>query len=259
MTTPERPSAPQGVPQLLLERLVAGELPDALQQEVSRRLGEERGGEERRAALESSNREILAAYPAASMADEIRRRHRERSGVWAFWTTGVIAAAAAALVLIVARPGLIRGPEDPDGSRVKGRPRLTVYRKAAGGAELLRSGGRVQAGDLLQIGYNGGGASHGVSFSVDGRGTVTLHFPRTRTDPPRLEGGARVLPYAYELDDAPGFERFFFVTAESAIDVEELLRRARDLGANAHGQLELPAGMSSVDALLFKPASQDRR
>ncbi|HEX8539626.1 MAG TPA: ActD-like protein, partial [Cystobacter sp.] len=73
----------------------------------------------------------------------------------------------------------------------------------------------------------------GVIFSVDGRGTVTLHAPERGLDAmPLAPSGTHALPQAYALDDAPAFERFFFVTSDDPFSLEEVLAPARVLATS---------------------------
>jgi hypothetical protein len=64
------------------------------------------------------------------------------------------------------------------------------------------------------------------------------------------------LPHAYALDDAPGFERFFFITANEPIDVQHSLAAVRALAGRADSAtaaLELPAGFRQRSLYLRKP------
>ncbi len=240
------------VPELLLERLAAGELPAELREEILRRLDEESGGRERLDELEASNRAILAVLPPARVVPEIERRLGRRRGRARFLSlAGLAATAAAVLLVFLLAPRLLAPPDE--GLRPKGDPRLTIYRKGAAGVEELRAGATVQEGDLLQIRYASAGREHGVIFSVDGRGEATLHFPRTASESTALEG-TRLLPYAYELDAAPGFERFFFVTSHATLDPEAILRLGRTLGPDPRAPLRLPPGTLVVEHLLLKPS-----
>jgi hypothetical protein len=86
---------------------------------------------------------------------------------------------------------------------------------------------------------------------------VTRHLPERGETAARLEGGAVVLlAHAYELDDAPAWERFFFVTAEAPFDVagvESALRRAAAArGRTAPESLPLPGGLELSTFLLTK-------
>ena len=90
----------------------------------------------------------------------------------------------------------------------------------ASGAEILQDGEKVGEGDTLQIGYVAAGQAYGVILSVDGRGTVTVHLPSASSvAQPLDQEGIVLMPFAYQLDDAPEFERFFFVTSKEEFDL----------------------------------------
>jgi len=95
---------------------------------------------------------------------------------------------------------------------------------------------------------------------VDGRGTVTWHLPAGYAggplSAPALEGqGDVVLPSAYELDDAPGFERFFLVSSAAPFDLAPVAQAARALAGRPsaeRGELSLPAGLGQSSLLVKK-------
>jgi hypothetical protein len=147
----------------------------------------------------------------------------------------------------------------PETIYLKGDPRLTIDRVHDGRPTRVAAGDAVKAGDVLQLGYLANGVQQGVVVSIDGVGVATLHFPASEQASPRLEQGGRVgLPESYELDDAPGFERFFFVTvdgAEPTLDPAQVMEAARALakGERAEdGALVLPAGWTQQAVLLRK-------
>lgn len=114
---------------------------------------------------------------------------------------------------------------------------------------------------MLQLSYTAGDAKYGVIFSVDGRGSITWHLPAgyrggSRAAPALDAQGQVVLPSAYELDDAPGFERFFLVYSSVPFDVSDVERAARTLlarlaGADKEG-LGLRGGLGQYSVLLKK-------
>jgi hypothetical protein len=65
-----------------------------------------------------------------------------------------------------------------------------------------------------------------------------------------------LLPNAIELDDAPNFERFFFLTSEYPIDVDGVLREAQDLANNPERvqqkNLDLPESFKQYSVLILK-------
>jgi hypothetical protein len=92
-----------------------------------------------------------------------------------------------------------------------------------------------------------------VVFSVDGRGSVVLHYPSNASDSTALSpGGAHALPFSYELDDAPGFERFFLVWSDNPIPVDAVLAAAKNLGTNRKTRLVLPNGLDAAELMLLK-------
>jgi len=142
---------------------------------------------------------------------------------------------------------------------VKGAARLLAFRQIGAQVEQLEQDALVRADDLIQLRYNGGGKGYGVIASVDGAGVVTLHHPASEDAPPEATALAprpTALPHAYALDDAPRFERFFFITADSPIDLPQSLASLRALAQRADSataSLELPAGLRQWSLRLRKP------
>ena len=63
------------------------------------------------------------------------------------------------------------------------------------------------------------------------------------------------LDHSYELDDAPGFERFVLVVASEPIDVERVLGAARQVALDSQGDrrpLQLPPSWAQVSLRLDK-------
>ncbi|MHA0111600.1 hypothetical protein ACXYUI_31585, partial [Klebsiella pneumoniae] len=69
-------------------------------------------------------------------------------------------------------------------------PHLIVYRQAADaeGDVRLHSNDLANQGEVLQLRYAAGGFPYGIIVSVDGAGTVTLHFPASTTQSTALTG-----------------------------------------------------------------------
>jgi hypothetical protein len=102
---------------------------------------------------------------------------------------------------------------------------------------------------VLRIGYRAGGRGYGLILSIDGRGVVTRHLPASGDRAATLQQtGMTLLDSAYELDDAPRWERFYFVTGESPFDAAAVLEAARRAGG--HG--------SSPPPLLVVPRTLDQ-
>jgi hypothetical protein len=204
-----------------------------------------------RAEDEALRARLLATHPPSQLA--MRALARARSPRRAPFYIASLAALACATFLLWTPSAEPRRTVEVRTERVKGQAmELRVYRQRAGGAERLRDGTEVAAGELVQLGFLRAGHRYGVLLSIDGGGSVTLHFPRDPTDSTRLPSGSgeQLLAKAYELDDAPLFERFLFVGADEPLVVDAVLDAARRLA----GDLQ----RARVESLRVESASEQR-
>lgn len=263
------------IPDLVVEQLLLDMLPAAEADDVRAQLL--RDDDPRVAALQASNAEILQAYPPDWISDRLRRRleaervpTRRRQ-----WITlgGAVAVAAAVLLwwmrtaptveptktpdrIARADPPLLPAASDDGGVRIKGTERLMIRLKTASGSEALLPGQTVEPGQLVQLAYEPGDAAYGVIASVDGGGAVTLHWPEHADGDTTLGEGTTWLGHSFEFDDAPGFERFVFVTSSGPLTtrvVTDALQRLDDDRARRTAPLELPPGLGQATFLLNKP------
>lgn len=264
------------VPELLVERLAKGELSASEAARVRAALGDD--ADARLAAIAEDDAATLSRLPADRVARTVRGRLAARDparaslpGRW--WIPVGAFAAASLMVWCAVRPrgtddvlpiddrgdgGALVDPSDGDVVRIKGDAVLTIDRLAGAGTERLAEGASVRAGDRLQLQYRAGDRGHGAIVSIDGRGVATLHFPSSLTASTRLrEGGLVALDHSYELDDAPSFERFFFVTTpiDTPIDIDMVMRAAKNLAARSDAKqavLDLPTDHEVVSVCLDK-------
>lgn len=243
------------VPDLFVERLAAGALDETRAADVRARLEAEPGGLERLAAIESSNAEILRSMPPRVFAAAVQGRlppARRR------WELVLVPALLAAAVLMVAVPTLnAPGTVDPglEITRAKGDPELQLHRR--GEEAPLDEGVDLRAGDLVQVSYTASGAAYGAIVSIDGRGTVTWHLPeRGGRAVKLLSGGGVPLDHGYELDDAPDFERFLFVTGSHAFDLDAVEAEVRAWTSGDVKDLELEPSLRTT---LFTIGKEGRR
>ncbi len=236
--------------------------------------------------MEGSNRDFLNRFPAGRAVPEIasrvaRRRPPEEAtvkhapGSFRKFLLILSPALAAAILLVVflqpwRKAGTGGGLPDIPGDEilVKGLPlvdlnktQLLVYRLHNRRIELLKNWQTAKFGDLLQLVYVSAGESYGMIFSIDGRGGVSLHFPKDEYGSTALVRRQKnALSEAIELDDAPGFERFFFLTSDFPIDVAKMLKLAGDFSRNFQkaGQAEFtpPRGIRQYSIVIKKGKNQ---
>ncbi len=268
-------STPQPFSDLILERVLLGELPAGELEETRRLILADPDASARLAALARSNAQILARYPTSDMAGriqvrartaqtqgEIPRAKRQGSPRSLFFALPALAGAAVLVLTVVEREIPVTAPVElsVESTRTKGAMQLIMVRKRGTQAErLTRADARARAGDLLQIAYRAGGG-FGVIVSVDGRGNVTQHLPERGDLAAVLDSrGPVMLASAYELDDAPNFETFFFVygreTFATSTVIEAAKGMARTSEAAASGdeaRLSLPQGLEQTTFVVHK-------
>src|SRR5262245_16125840 len=242
------------IPDIVLERYRLKELPESSARAIEHMMANEPSLRDRLAALERSDADIRRQYPATAFVHDVPAPARRAVLRFAL----AAAAGLAALVLALALP---RTPSPaPDTDRIKGsannRPSLAVYRRTASGSERLADGDIVHQGDLVRVGYTSGGRAYGLILSIDGRGAVTLHLPPAGDRAvPLTPGKTILLDAAYELDDAPRIERFYFITGAepfAAAPVLEAARRLAGPATEAPRTLPLPPGLEQVTFAIQK-------
>lgn len=227
-------------PDLMLERLRLGELDPVAAERLKAAMSPEESA--RLDAMDAEDAELIALHPPRVVAVEVERRARPASTRrrWV-WAAPVLAAAAVALLVwptperIAPEPAVGVAPTE----RAKGGDRLLVYRKVGDAIESLADGAHARPGDVLQLAVLLGADRYVAVVSVDGRGTVTRHFPVV-DGPAGLQTAGRVpLDHAFALDDAPEYERFVLVTAPEPFDPSMVGDALREIGG---GSLSLPDG-----------------
>jgi hypothetical protein len=245
MSKETRESRP--LPDLILERLALGELSPQQAEAATQRLMEEEGGEARLARLHAEDDALLARLPPRVVAEQIRARLHppRRSLARASWLL-VPAFALGLYFFIPAFSGDATLPVRPgpsDGIRVKGlNPHLRIHLQTDRGEEDLPPEALLGAGEVLQIGVIPAGRPYALVLSIDGRGQVSQHFLASGESTRLPPGGETLLPQAWELDDAPEFERFFLITSETPIESSTMMRAAANLARDPEraGQDLLP-------------------
>ena len=122
--------------------------------------------------------------------------------------------------------------ETQSDTRIKGMDaRMEVWKKTPAGIVQLNDLDEVSEGDEIQLRYAVPEKCFGLLFSMDGNGALTLHMGNGEKSVELAPGKMNSLPFAYKLDNAPYFEKFFFVTSSNEFaveenDVDKLLKRS---------------------------------
>ncbi len=235
------------LPRITLERYVLGELPAEEMQRIEKLVQQDTALQKKAEELGNSNEEILYQYSPGQMTQEIalkahtREVHEklkgqsEKSSLWNMIPAKPAFAAVLTLLLLIGLSPVIisnlRNTPSYEHTRIKGlSPHLTVYRRTGDSSERLGNLDIVNAGDIIQVGYVAANQKYGAIVSLDGRGVVTLHYPASDSASTQLENeGEMLLENAYELDDAPRFEHFFFITSDEPVAIKIIFEAGNKL------------------------------
>ena len=234
------------VPDWKLERYILSELPLSDMETVRKAVESDSSVGKRLEQLRQSNVDILNRYPSEWTVKQIRGRARsavcaERTSTPLIGHIGMIPRLAAVLLVLLAVL-LPLYESHLDRNRLKGNgPFLVLYRKIPSGSERLTDDSIAREGDTIQIAYNGYDRQFGIILSLDARGVITLHLPEQGSQAVKL-GKGRLVPLqsAFQLDDAPGWESFYFVTSERPFALEPILQAIRKVSGAEKAPEHLP-------------------
>lgn len=261
-------SAAIHISDLKLERYVLDELPGDEKEELDSLIKKDSILAARYESILKSNKEIISLYPPESMALMIQWKYnrgdttskqikkpfpfRFLSFAGAFLSIFILV-----FVMVFSLHPSFNVFKDDETERPKGVSSIRIYRKTVEGAELLSSGVTVSSSDSFQIKYFAADQKYGLIFSIDGNGHITLHSPGTIDESLLLnQGGEVALLESFKLDNAPAFERFFFVTSKKQFEIEEALDAGYLLAGDTEkaktGELDLPDKFNQESFILLK-------
>lgn len=201
--------------------------------------------------LHESDRTILDSYSADSMRrivmDKLsasaseKRKNRKFTFKYQWGFIGVPTALAAVLCAVLVLPPFLNSRKNPAKSSTPGETtgiernkgagaQIHIYKREPYDAVQLYNQSFINGGDYIQIGYTAAGAKYGFIISIDGNGTVTQHYPDYGYNAAKLNSNGEVLlNYSYQLDNAPSFERFLFITGNNSFNTRSFINTLKHL------------------------------
>ena len=238
---------------ITLERYLLNELPDALYAEITDACASDKELFSRIEQMRADTQNILTQYTPEFIGGRIRasipaEKKTKKAGRILF---PALLTSGAALALLLFFPSVIHHNEtmriatdQPESIRFKGDDaKLFIFRKGESAPEQLTKDSSAAEGDILQIAYTSR-RNYGAIFSIDGRGSVTLHFPEDENaDTALTTKGTVFLPKSYQLDDAPEFEKFYFIASDTPVNTAQILAKARRIAPGKNSVRTLPIGI----------------
>lgn len=235
------------IPDWKLERYLTGDLPESDMREIREMEAADEIFANRVKMLREDGKAILRKLPYDRLAERLDSLpSRDTYGNGKPVNFGIVKlAAAAALVLAVMMVALfsqrslseqggtvlannadgaqvmeVAMVDQNDGLRIKGlSARMEVWKKTGDSAVQMENLGEAREGDEIQLRYAVAEKCFGLLFSMDGNGTITMHMGEGNKAVGLEPGKMTTLPFAYKLDNAPKFEKFFFLTSKSEFEL----------------------------------------
>jgi hypothetical protein len=210
-----------------LERYLLGELPEVEMAALRKREAEDELFAARVKMMREEGERFLAENPFSALEDKLENDQRsvERS-LWLRVAAVLVVAFGIFSVVVLNRQteivnessatsGMDVAMVDVDnGTRIKGMTAgLEVWKKMGDSAVQMVNLGEAREGDEIQLRYRVPQKCFGMLFSMDGNGTVTMHMGEGNRAVELEPGKMTTLPFAYKLDNAPKFEKFFLLTS----------------------------------------------
>lgn len=210
-----------------LERYLLGELPEVEMEALRKREAEDELFAARVKMMREEGERFLAENPFSALEDKLENDQRsvERT-LWLRVAAVLVVAFGIFSVVVLNRQtdivndastasGMDVAMADVDnGTRIKGMTAgLEVWKKMGDSAVQMVNLGEAREGDEIQLRYRVPQKCFGMLFSMDGNGTVTMHMGEGNRAVELEPGKMATLPFAYKLDNAPKFEKFFLLTS----------------------------------------------
>ena len=236
------------IPDWKLERYLTGDLPESEMREIREMEATDEIFAGRVKMMREDNAAILKKLPFERLSEKMEARGTLASGGSFISGKGMPAgfklvkfAAAAALVLAVVSVALFSqreigpAPEgsgaqvmdvamvdvQDDGTRIKGLDaRMDIWKKTGDSAVQMQNLDEAREGDEIQLRYSVPEKCFGLLFSMDGNGTITMHMADGSQAIALEPGKMTTLPFAYKLDNAPKFEKFFLLTSQKDFTID---------------------------------------
>lgn len=210
-----------------LERYLLGELPEVEMAALRKREAEDELFAARVKMMREEGERFLAENPFSGLEDKLENDQRsvERS-LWLRVAAVLVVAFGIFSVVVLNRQTDIVNESSAtsrmdvamvdvdNGTRIKGMTAgLEVWKKMGDSAVQMVNLGEAREGDEIQLRYRVPQKCFGMLFSMDGNGTVTMHMGEGNRAVELEPGKMTTLPFAYKLDNAPKFEKFFLLTS----------------------------------------------
>ncbi len=232
------------IPDWKIERFLTGDLPEEEMKKIQNLEATDEIFAQRIKLLREDNMAILNKLPFETLSEKIAEAKAESAprtlnfSIVKFASAAVLVLAVALVALMSQRETVVAGTdvaqanggapaqvallETQSDTRIKGmEARMEVWKKTPAGIVQLNNLDEAREGDEIQLRFAVPEKCFGLLFSMDGNGALTMHMGDGANAIELAPGKMNSLPFAYKLDNAPHFEKFFLVTSQQEFAVDE--------------------------------------
>ena len=221
-----------------LERYLLGELPEKEMRELQERELSDEIFAARVREMREQGKRFLAENPFAALDDKLDAIEDSKSSVdglpnvlWLKVAAALVIALGIFSVVVLNRDVAtydnhsasmeVAMADVDNGTRIKGmQATLEVWKKTGDSAVQMVNLGNAYEGDEIQLRYRVPQKCFGMLISMDGNGTITMHMGEGDKAIELEPGKMTTLPFAYKLDNAPKFEKFFLLTSQNSFGID---------------------------------------
>lgn len=221
-----------------LERYLLGDLPEGEMQALREREACDEIFAARVREMREQGERFLAENPFSAIEDKLKNAewsenlsNRSFNTLWLKVAAALVIALGVFSAVVLNRnvttyegSGMsmdVAMADADNGTRIKGMSAsLEVWKKTGDSAVQMVNLGDAFEGDEIQLRYRVPQKCFGMLFSMDGNGTITMHMGEGNKAVELEPGKMTTLPFAYKLDNAPKFEKFFLLTSEKAFEID---------------------------------------
>ena len=221
-----------------LERYLLGELSEKEMRELQERELSDEIFAARVAEMRLQGKRFVAENPFAALEDKLDAIEDSKSSVngqpnvlWLKVAAALVIALGIFSVVVLNRDVAtydnhsasmeVAMADADNGTRIKGmQATLEVWKKTGDSAVQMVNLGNAYEGDEIQLRYRVPQKCFGMLISMDGNGTITMHMGEGDKAIELEPGKMTTLPFAYKLDNAPKFEKFFLLTSQNSFGID---------------------------------------
>lgn len=221
-----------------LERYLLGELPEKEMRELQERELNDEIFAARVREMREQGKRFLAENPFAALDDKLDAIEDSKYSVngqpsvlWLKVAAALVIALGIFSVVVLNRDVAtydnhsdsmeVAMADADNGTRIKGmQATLEVWKKTGDSAVQMVNLGNAYEGDEIQLRYRVPQKCFGMLISMDGNGTITMHMGEGDKAIELEPGKMTTLPFAYKLDNAPKFEKFFLLTSQNSFGID---------------------------------------